>query len=98
MSNSFLRVESLTGQPIKINNTELRVCSQVIRLQMPVINGGLIWNRPVAVLVRTSDGQEQILSIPDWTRIAILMLAGLSFTSMSVLLLFRRHKVKTEIE
>jgi hypothetical protein len=95
MPNSFLRVETLTGQPTKINNTELRVRSQVIELRLPVANGGLIWNRPVAVIVRTSDGQEKILPVPDLTRIAILILAGLSFASMFLLIFFRRKRIES---
>ncbi len=38
---------------------------------------GLIWNRPKAVIVRTPDGQENILPVRDVTRLVIWsMLAG----------------------
>jgi hypothetical protein len=95
MSNSVLRVETLTGQSIKVKNTQVRVRSQVLQLRLPMANGGLIWNRPVAVLVRTSDGHEQMLPVPDLTRIAVLILAGLCFTSMFLLLLYGRQKVES---
>ncbi|HKY53533.1 MAG TPA: hypothetical protein VJM08_04465 [Anaerolineales bacterium] len=95
MSTSLLRVETLIGQPIKINSTELRVRSQVVQLCLPIASGGLIWNRPVAVTVRMSDGQEQILPVLDLTRIAVLMLGGLCFTSLFLLILFRRKKVES---
>jgi hypothetical protein len=90
MSTSLLRIETHTGQPIRIKDSELRVRSQVVQLQLPIANGGLIWNRPVDVLVSSSHGQEQILPIPDLTRAAILMLAAFCFTSMFLLILFRR--------
>ena len=90
MSTSLLRIETHTGQPIRIKDSELRVRSQVVQLRLPIANGGLIWNRPVDVLVSNSRGQEQILPIQDLTRVAILMLAGLCFTSMFLLILFRR--------
>jgi len=90
MSTSLLRIETHTGQPIRIKDSELRVRSQVVQLRLPIANGGLIWNRPVDVLVSNSRGQEQILPIQDLTRVAILMLVGLCFTSMFLLILFRR--------
>ena len=95
MSASFLRIETHTSHPIRINNTEVRVRSQVIQLRLPVANGGLIWNRPVAVIVRTADDQEKILPVPDLTRIAILILAGLSFASMFLLIFFRRKRIES---
>ena len=95
MSTSLLRVETLTGQSIRVKNTQVRVRSQVIQFRLPMANGGLIWNRPVAVLVRTSDGHEQMLTVPDLTRIAVLILAGLCFASMFLLILFRPKKVES---
>jgi hypothetical protein len=95
MSASFLNIETRTSHPIRINNTEVRLRSQVIQLRFPVVNGGLIWNRPLAVVVRTSDDQEQILPVPDLTRITILILAGLSFASMFLLTFFRRKRIET---
>jgi hypothetical protein len=90
----MLRVATRTSQPTQVKGTQLRVRSQVIQFRLPVINGVMIWNRPVAVLVRTSDGQEQILSVPDLTRTAVLIFAGLSFASMFLLILYRHRKVE----
>ena len=90
MLTPLFRIETLTGQPIKVKGTQLRVRSQVVQLRLPVINGGLIWNRPVAVLVRTEDGQDQILPVRDLTRSAVLMLLMLSLAGTFLLMLFRR--------
>ena len=95
MWTSLISIETLTGQPIRINSTELRVRSQVVQLRLPVVIGGLIWNRPVAVLVRTWDGQEQMLPIPDLTRIAVLTLVGLCFGCMFLVILFRHQKIES---
>ena len=95
MSTSLISIETLTGKSIRVKDTELRVRSQVIQFRLPVLMGGLIWNRPVAVLVRTSDGHEQMLPIPDLTRIAVLILAGLCFARMFLLILFRHKKVES---
>lgn len=93
MSSSLLRVETLTGQSIRVKNAELRVRSQIVQLRFPVANGGLIWNRPVAVLVRRRDGQEQMLPILDLTRIVVFTLVGLCFGCMFLLILFRHKKI-----
>ena len=90
MSNSLLRIETLTGQPVKVKDAQLRLRSQVIQLRFPFISGGLIWNRPVAVLVRTADGQDQILPIRDMTRTAMLVLAGLCFASTFLFMIYKR--------
>lgn len=90
MLTSVLRIQILTGQPIKVKDTQLRVRSQVLQLRLPFISGGLIWNRPIAVLVHTADGQDQIWPIPDLTRTAILTLLVLSLAGTFLLVLFRR--------
>ena len=92
MWSSLISIETLIGQPLRINSTELRVRSQVVQLRLPVTNVGLIWNRPVAVLIRKGDGQEQMLPIPDLTRIAVLTLVGLCFGYMFLLISFRHKK------
>jgi hypothetical protein len=93
MLTSLLRIETLTGKSVKVKDTELRVRSQVVQLRFPFISGGLIWNRPVAVLVRTPDGQEQIVPIPDVTRTVVLLLMGLCFASTFMLMLYRRKTI-----
>jgi len=90
MSPSLFSIKNLTGQPVKVNDTQLRVRSQVVQLRFPVISGGLIWNRPVGVLVRTADGRDQILSIQDVTRTAMLVLAGLCFASTFLFMIYKR--------
>jgi hypothetical protein len=92
MPTSLLRIESLTSQPIKVKDTQVRVRSQVVQLRFPFIHGGLIWNRPVAVLVRTADGQDQVLPVPDVTRNAVLMLFMLSLAGTFLFRLFQRKR------
>lgn len=93
MSTSLFRIETLTGHPVKVKDTQLRVRSQVVQLRFPFISGGLIWNRPVAVLVHTAQGQDQTLPVPDVTRAATLSLFALSLVSTFLFILFRRKIV-----
>lgn len=96
MPNSFFRMETRMSQPMRINNIELRIHSQLIQLRLPIANGGMIWNRPVAVVVRTLHGQKHVLPIPDLTRMVDLILAGLCCGSVFFLIFFRRKKFESE--
>ena len=91
MQTSTVRIETLTGPPITIPDGQIYVRSKYVQLRFPKVKGGLIWNRPVAAVVRTTDGQEKIIPILDITRIILFTLAGFCLTSMFVLML-RRHK------
>jgi hypothetical protein len=69
--------EIRSGEPIQVGDYEIIPQSQHIRIVLPSQRGGLIWNRPRAVIVRTADGNERILPVRDLTRIMIWsMLAG----------------------
>jgi hypothetical protein len=69
--------EIRTGETIQVGNFEITPMTSVLRIQPPGHHAGLIWNRPKAVNVRTSDGQENILPVRDVTRLVIWsMLAG----------------------
>jgi hypothetical protein len=91
----MLRIETLTSPPITIPDARVHVRSQVIQLRFPVIHGGVIWNRPVAVVVRPVNGQEKIVPIRDVTRAALLTLTGLGFTALLVRIFFRRKQARS---
>ena len=90
MQTSLFRIETRDSSPITIRDAQIYVRSQVVQLRFPAVDGGLIWNRPVAIVVRAFDGQETIVPIVDLTRMVVLTLAGLSFAAMFVLRLLRR--------
>lgn len=86
----LFHIETLTGQPLNLNGVQLRLRSQVLQIRLPTANVGLIWNRPIAVVLSRPDGQEQILPIRDVTRTAVLALLAFSVGSIFILMLFRR--------
>ena len=90
MLTSLLRIETFTGQPVKFKDTQLRLQSQVLQLRFPFLSGGLTWHRPIAVIMHTADGQDEVLPIRDVTRRAILVLLMFSLAGMFLLTLFRR--------
>src|SRR5262245_6421758 len=90
MPNTLFHIETLTSQPLKVKDIQVRLRSQVIQLRLPFANGGLIWNRPVAVVIQTVDGQYQTLPVQDVTRAVVLVLTGLCVSTF-LFTLFRRR-------
>jgi hypothetical protein len=90
MRNPLFRIKTLNGRPVKVADTQVYVRSQVLQVRLPSGNGGLIWNRPLSVVMRRQNGQEQILSVPDVTRTAVLTLLVLNLVSTFLWMRFRR--------
>jgi hypothetical protein len=74
----ILSIENQGGAPIRTRNAALTPFSQALRIQLPGLPGGLVWNRPTSVLVVNNDGQEQVLPIQDVTRQIVWTLLGAS--------------------
>ncbi len=72
----FLTIETLPGGTIQSGPNKITPFSQAVKLMLPGSRGGLIWNRPVSVLVQGTDGSENVLPVVDVTRIAQLALLG----------------------
>ena len=79
---SFITVESRAGGPVKFHGNTLVPINQVWHLKLPWAHGGLIWNRPVSVVVTDSSQQETVLPVQDVTRQAVWFLFGLSVASL----------------
>lgn len=71
-------LETHEGKPIQVGQNLITPISQTFQLTIPGFTGGLIWNRPVAVRVKTTDGQEQNLPVQDVTRLVLLGILGFS--------------------
>jgi LPXTG-motif cell wall-anchored protein len=94
MQTSILRIETLTSPPITIPDAQLYVRSRLVQLRFPTANGGLIWNRPVAIVVRPLTGQEKVIPVLDMTRIAVFTLAGICLTGILGFVFLKRKKAK----
>jgi hypothetical protein len=89
----LLLTETKGSAPIQFQDKTLTLFSKVFRLQLPGLPGGIIWNRPVSVLVQTNDGREQVLPISDVTRQVAWSLLAASLVSVlmtGLILLIKR--------
>src|SRR5215212_502664 len=90
MQTSLFRIGTLSGPPLDVPNGQVYLRSQFVQLRFPALQGGLIWNRPAAVVVRSLNGQETTLPIVDVTRIVMLALTGLGLATVLVSMFLRR--------
>ncbi len=70
--------EKVTGEPMQIEDVRLTPQSRVLSVRFP--SGGLVWNRPVSVIVERA-GKREILRVPDVTLFTQLAL-GLSLLAL----------------
>ena len=77
MPNSIIEFQTHTGEPIQMDGKSIQLHSRALVLRFPRSTGGLVWNRPVSVSVRTTDGHDETLPVHDMTRLAELYIFGL---------------------
>ncbi len=65
VSSLFLTQE---GSPLQVGDQTITVVSRALRWTWPTGFGGIVWNRPVAVKIRTASGVEHVLPVVDETR------------------------------
>ncbi len=92
MAEPIFQIETIAGTPIKAGEAELIPFSRAVILRFPGWRqGGVIWNRPVSVLVTGSGGQEEILRVRDVTRMGqIAILAAGFIGSLLIYLALRK--------
>ena len=65
---NLLHIETIPGTPVVTQNVRLLPFAQCVSFRLPVFNLGLVWNRPVSVLVTDANGRDQVLLVRDPTR------------------------------
>lgn len=83
----ILTTEIMPGAIIRANKRTITPFSQYVRIALPFVPGGVLWSRPVSILVQEQDGSEQVLPVQDVTRIAQLVF--LAFGLAAGMLLWR---------
>jgi hypothetical protein len=85
------------GDPIQAGEAQLIPFSTSLRIRLPFLPAGWIWNRPTAVVVKTGNGGDHLIPIIDTTRRAqiVLLLVGI-IGALLVWIGFRTiHRSKT---
>ena len=85
--------QTATGAPVTVGAVTVRPQSRSLLVQWPGSYGGLVWNRPVAVLVERG-GETRRIPIVDVMRRAQVALWGLGlvFSLITLVLLARQRR------
>ncbi len=85
-----LGAREASAEPVTVDDITVTPQSQALVVRLP--RGGLVWNRPTAVLVE-QDGRVRRIPIVDVTRILQVGLLGLAgLTASASVLGFRRRR------
>lgn len=90
--SAWIDWQTSDGEPIRINELTITPQAQALTICWP--GGGLVWNRPAALLIERA-GQVERSPLYDWTR--LLQVSLLLFGLMGGLLLAtgrRRRKAR----
>jgi hypothetical protein len=87
-----LGFEIQRGEPVTSRETVVTPLAKTFKLPIPAISGGLVWNRPYAIEVRTADGNEWSLPVPDVTRQAQIALLAMGLIGVLLIGLVSRKR------
>lgn len=89
-----IRFEIKRGEPVNAGGTQVTPVTKTLCIPIPLpgFAGGLIWNRPYAVEVRTADGKEWTLPVPDVTRQAQITLLAMGLIGVLLIGLVSRKR------
>ncbi|CAG0968704.1 hypothetical protein ANRL3_01353 [Anaerolineae bacterium] len=88
---SLVQIETHTSAPITLGNQQIILQSRAVSINLPVI-GGIVWNRPSAVITRTDAGRTQMLAVCDVTRLAQLLIVALGIAGVWLIALTWRQR------
>ena len=87
-----IRLEIQRGETVTTGGTQITPLAKVFKLPIPAISGGVVWNRPFAVEVRTADGEIWSLPVPDVTRQAQITLLVMGLIGVLLIGLVSRKR------
>ena len=99
MGKKILVQQTSAGEPVKVDDLTVYPVARSYRIDFPAAKGGIVWNRPLAVIVEDADGNRQILPVIDRTRqLQILIFAAGFLGTILTWLLFRKSRSSQQIK
>ncbi len=74
----LITTEDRVGKPIEAGGKFIVLVEKVTKIQPPGMWGVGLWRRPSAVVIEHPDGTDEVITIQDPTRNAVLTLLGFS--------------------
>lgn len=97
MANKNFVQKTRAGEPVEVNDLTIYPVARSYRVNMPGARGGIIWNRPMAVIVEDPAGHRQVIPIVDRTRqLQIAILSAGMLGTLLTWLIFRKPRKQSE--
>lgn len=100
MSVRIFRNETCAGDAVNAGDLEITPVARSFQLRSPKFPAAFVWSRPVAVRVKSADGDIQEIPVRDITRqMQLLILASGFIGSVLIWLALRRKRTQnTELD
>ncbi|HEY43958.1 MAG TPA: hypothetical protein G4O11_08265 [Anaerolineae bacterium] len=85
MPRKLIESKVIAGEPIRMGRYQIVTLIRSIRVHPFGFQGGLIWNRPIAVMILEQDGTERVVPIHDVTRQFQVLLLGVGLIGSLIL-------------
>ena len=93
MPKQIIVQQTSAGEPVEVNDLTVYPVARSYRVNLPGARGGIIWNRPLAVIVEDADGTRQILPVIDRTRqLQIAIFSAGFIVTLLTWLIFRKSR------
>ncbi|MDX1436915.1 MAG: hypothetical protein R3335_08895 [Anaerolineales bacterium] len=93
-ANQLISTEVQAGEPVEAGHVTVIPMGKATRIRLPGFSGGLVWNRPSAVVAQYSDGQSVVIPVKDHTRIILIALLGGSLAMSAFMWLLSGKLIK----
>lgn len=88
----WIQIETQRGNPVDASGWRLTPLSRALRIMLPWMKAGLVWNRPSAVIVEGPGQPERTVRIEDATRLAQVAILGGLFSTLFVVLILTQAR------
>ena len=93
MAERMFVQQTSAGEPITVGNLKVFPVARSYRMNFPGGQGGMLWNRPLGVIVEDQQGKRQTIPVRDKTRrMQVAILAAGFLGSLLAWMILKRSR------
>lgn len=93
MAERILVQQTSSGDPVPVGDINVYPVARSYRMTFPGVHGGMVWNKPLGVIVEDKLGNRQTIPVPDVTRrLQVAILAAGFLGSLLAWMMIRRTR------
>lgn len=79
MAERIFVQQTSSGEPVPVGDLTVYPVARSYRVSFPGDQGGMVWNKPLGVIVEDQRGSRQTIPVPDVTRRLQVAILGAGF-------------------